>query len=113
MGCLSRQLLDLLKWVGRSFCVATGQSYHEAEESKVKMVVVKAECSYIKPAHYDDLLTLETRVPSVRASLEHEYKLYGLRALTTGRVRLVTVRDDGKIVPIPEWVRKLSPQGKK
>jgi|BioPla2DNA2_1021312.scaffolds.fasta_scaffold102020_2 acyl-CoA thioester hydrolase len=94
---------------------ATGQSYRDVEESKVKMVVVKAECSYIKPAHYDDLLTLETRVAKcTRASLEHEYKLYrDLELLTTGRVRLVTVNDDGKIVPIPEWVRKLSPQGKK
>ena len=58
--------------------------------------------------------TLETQMPCTRASLEHEYKLYrDLELLTTGRVRLVTVNDDGKIVPIPEWVRKLSPQGKK
>ncbi len=92
---------------------ATGRSYREVEESKVKMVVVNAECSYIKPARYDDLLTLETRVAkSSRASVEHEHKLYrDDELLAVGRIKLVTVNDEGKIVPVPEWIRDLSPQG--
>ncbi len=92
----------------------TGRSYREVEENKIKMVVVKAECSYVKPARYDDLLALETRVvKSSRASVEHEHKLYrGDELLAVGRIKLVTVNDEGKIVPVPEWIRNLSPQGK-
>ena len=88
---------------------ATGVSYREVEEHQTMMVVVKAECSYIKPARYDDLLTLKTRVARItRASVEHEHELYrGSELLATGRVRLATVNADGKIVPVPDWIRNL------
>lgn len=89
---------------------ATGRSYRDVEEDNVRMVVAKVECSYFKPAHYDDLLTLETRVAKcTRASLEHEHKLYrDDELLVVARIKLVTVNDEGKIVPVPEWVRKLA-----
>ena len=90
---------------------ATGRSYRDVEKSKIKMVVVKADCSYHKPARYDDLLTLETRVAKIsRASVEHEYHLYRENELlVVGRVKLVTVNDEGRIVPVPDWIRNLSP----
>lgn len=88
---------------------ATGVSYREVEENQTMMVVVKAECSYIKPAHYDDVLTLKTRVARIsKASLEHEHELYrGSELLATGRIRLATVNKQGKIVPVPTWIREL------
>ncbi len=88
---------------------ATGVSYRDVEESKTKMVVVKAECQYVKPAKYDDLLTLKTRVVrTTRASVEHEYRLFrDAELLAVGRVRLATVDDSGKIVPVPDWIRNL------
>ena len=93
---------------------ATGRSYRDVEEDNVRMVVAKVECFYFKPAHYDDLLTLETRVAKcTRASLEHEHKLYrDDELLVVARIKLVTVNDEGKIVPVPEWVRKLASPGK-
>ena len=86
----------------------TGVSYREVEENKVKMVVAKVECSYLKPAHYDDMLTLETRLAKCsRASIEHEHKLYrGDELLAIGHIRLVTVDERGKIVPVPKYVRE-------
>lgn len=85
----------------------TGVSYREVEENRVKMVVAKVECSYLKPALYDDVLTLETRVSKMsRASLEHSHKLYrDDELLATGKIKLVTVDDKGKIVPVPDWIK--------
>ena len=88
---------------------ATGVSYRDVEESATKMVVVKAECSFIKPAKYDDLLTLKTRVlRTTRASLEHEYRLFrDGELLAVGKTKLATVDNTGKIVPVPDWIKNL------
>lgn len=88
---------------------ATGVSYRDLEESATKMVVVKAECSFMKPARYDDWLTLKTRVVrTTRASLEHEYRLFrGDELLAVGKTKLATVDADGRIVPVPEWIKRL------
>lgn len=88
---------------------ATGVSYRDVEESATKMVVVKAECSFRKPARYDDLLTLKTRVlRTTRASLEHEYRLFrDGELLAVGKTKLATVDNSGKIVPVPEWIKNL------
>lgn len=89
---------------------ATGVSYRQVEEHETKMVVVKAECNYIHPARYDDLLTLKTRVARITiASIEHEHELYrDGELLATGRIRLATVDSTGKIVPVPKWIRDLT-----
>lgn len=88
---------------------ATGVSYRDVEESATKMVVVKAECSFMKPARYDDLLTLKTRVlRTTRASLEHEYRLFrDGELLAVGKTKLATVDNSGKIVPVPDWIKNL------
>ena len=89
---------------------ATGVSYRDVEESATKMVVVKAECNFMKPAKYDDLLTLKTRVlRTTRASLEHEYRLFrDGELLAVGKTKLATVDNSGKIVPVPDWIKNLS-----
>ena len=88
---------------------ATGVSYRDVEESATKMVVVKAECNFMKPAKYDDLLTLKTRVlRTTRASLEHEYRLFrDGELLAVGKTKLATVDNNGKIVPVPDWIKNL------
>lgn len=84
----------------------TGVSYSDLEKADVMMVVAKVECAYHKPAKYDDVLTLKTRIAkTTRASVEHEYKLYrDFELLVVGRVQLITVNKQGKIVPLPEWI---------
>ena len=89
---------------------ATGCSYRDVEERGVMMVVSEARAQYLKPARYDDLLTLRTRVANVTAaSLVHEYELYrDGELLVKGGTTLVCVDKRGKIVPVPEWVRNFS-----
>lgn len=87
---------------------ATGVSYKDVENQDVMMVVAEVQCRYLKPALYDDLLTLKTRVAKVTgASVEHTHELYrGDELLATGRIKLVCVsKKDGKIVPVPAYVR--------
>src|SRR5579872_3961843 len=63
---------------------AQGGNYRDMEKSGLFMVVVSLECKYRKPAGYDDLLTLKTRVAKVTpAKLEHEYQLYRSGELLT------------------------------
>ena len=88
----------------------TGVSYREMELMNTMMVVLRVDCSYMKPARYDDLLTLKTRVSRfTRASIEHEYLLYrGSELLVVGHTRLATVNKlTGKIVELPKWLRDL------
>ena len=89
---------------------ATGVSYRDVEESATKMVVVKAECNFMKPAKYDELLTLKTRgLRTTRASLEHEYRLFrDGELLAVGKTKLATVDNSGKIVPVPDWIKNLA-----
>ena len=55
---------------------AQGGDYREMEARGYLMVVVKVECDFKRPARFDDLLTLSTRVLRLTpAKLEHEYEL--------------------------------------
>ena len=89
---------------------ATGVSYRHVEELDVMMVVSEARCQYIKPARYDDMLTLKTRVARITgASLSHEYELYrDEELLAKGATTLVCVNKEGRIVPVPDWIRNFN-----
>lgn len=89
---------------------ATGCSYRDVEERGVMMVVSEAHAQYLKPARYDDLLTLRTRVANITAAtLVHEYELYrDGELLVKGGTTLVCVDKRGKIVPVPKWIRDFS-----
>lgn len=55
---------------------AQGGDYREMEARGYLMVVVHVECDFKRPARFDDLLTLRTRVLRLTpAKLEHEYEL--------------------------------------
>ncbi|HLJ10215.1 MAG TPA: thioesterase family protein [Planctomycetaceae bacterium] len=83
---------------------AQGGNYRDMEKSGLFMVVVSLECKYRKPAGYDDLLTLKTRVAKVTpAKLEHEYQLYRSgELLTEARSVLACVDRAGNIQRIPD-----------
>ncbi len=52
-----------------------GFSYKELEDSGVMMPVLEYKTKYIKPAHYDDLLTIKIfikKIPSVRIVFDYE-----------------------------------------
>lgn len=68
-----------LRWfeIGRAEMLrAMGRSYREVEEAGIRLPVVEACCRYLKPARYDDLVTIETGVLALgRASVKFGYRI--------------------------------------
>jgi acyl-CoA thioester hydrolase len=83
---------------------AQGGNYREMEEQGLFMVVVSLECKYRKPARYDDVLTLKTRVVRVTpAKIEHEYRITrGNELLTEAKSVLACVDRAGAVQRLPE-----------
>jgi acyl-CoA thioester hydrolase len=83
---------------------ARGGNYRRMEEEGLFMVVVSIECKYRKPARYDDVLTLKTRVARLTpAKIEHEYRLFrDGELLTEARSVLACVDRTGSVQRIPE-----------
>lgn len=87
---------------------ATGISYAELEEAGVMFAVVSAECSYKRPALYDDLLTLKTRITRITPiKIEHEYRLLrGGQLLAVGKTVLATLDRSGNVIAVPAWLKE-------
>lgn len=69
-----------------------GVSYRSLEESGVMLPVIKLEIDYIKPAKYDDLLTITTtlsKMPLVKIEFDFEIRNEKEELITTGFARLV------------------------
>ncbi len=70
---------NYLTWfeVGRSDLLRQlGKSYREIEKQRVYLPVLEAHCRYLKPARYDDLIRVKTRVSRAsRASVKFEYEV--------------------------------------
>ena len=83
---------------------ASGGNYRDMETQGLFMVVVQAECRFRRPARYDDLLTLKTRVARITpAKLEHEYELRREgELLATAHTTLACVDGAGNVRRIPE-----------
>ncbi|MGB0596326.1 MAG: acyl-CoA thioesterase [Rubripirellula sp.] len=87
----------------------SGGNYRQMEESGLFVVVVKAECRFSKPARYDDVLTIHTKLAKISmAKIEHEYiASRSDEILAKGNVTLAVVDRDGQVQPIPDWIQKL------
>jgi acyl-CoA thioester hydrolase len=86
---------------------ASGGNYRRMEQEGMMVVVARAECRYHRPARYDDVLRLRTRVVRVtQAKIEHEYQLFrDDTLLATGHVTLAMVDRQGSVQRIPDWLR--------
>ena len=109
-----------LPWLemGRTELLRTsGVSYAQLEAAGVLLVVVKMELRYRRPAKYDDVLELRTRVvPGSRVKILHEYELVRVddpnqplgkadgESLFTASSTLGCVDRAGNIQPLPEWL---------
>lgn len=78
---------------------SAGGDYRELESTGLFLVVTKLECRYHKPACYDDVLTLETRLSRVTAAkIEHEYRLMrDDELLAEGKSTLACVNREGVV----------------
>ncbi len=85
---------------------ASGGNYRQMEEEGLFAVVVKAECVYHRPARYDDVLTIHTRIKRLTpAKIEHEYVVYRDEdRLATAQVTLALVNREGVVQRVPEWL---------
>ena len=81
--------------------------YRDLEAAGIFLAVAKLGVRYKRPARYDDLLTLETKITgSGRAKIEHAYELScdGM-LLATATTTIVCLDAQGRPRPIPETVR--------
>jgi acyl-CoA thioester hydrolase len=69
-----------------------GFTYKKMEEMGIRMPVVQLECRYLRPAHYDDLISIKTQLRELPEAHEivfhHEVYNEANKLLTTGKVIL-------------------------
>lgn len=78
---------------------AVGGDYRAMEARGYFLVVVKVSCQYKRPARYDDVLTIRSRVVrNSGAKLEHEYEvLREAELIATGQSTLACVDRQGNV----------------
>ena len=83
----------------------TGTPYPEMEARGVILPVVEAVCRYVKPAHFDDLLEIQTRcsgINGVRVTLEYSIvRIEGRDAgdgIVEGHTVHVCMSPEGKVL---------------
>jgi len=86
---------------------ANGRNYKDVETEGVFMVVVRIGCRYLRPARYDDVITLRPTTTRVTAAkIEHEYQLLrGEELLAEGHSTLACVDRQGAVQRVPDWMK--------
>lgn len=94
---------------------ARGLTYREVEARGLQLPVTEARCRYRKPARYDDLLTVETRVTRARgARVVFGYAIRGEEGevLAEGETEHAAVGPGGRPRRVPEDILEiLAPEG--
>jgi acyl-CoA thioester hydrolase len=88
-----------------------GKSYKDLVEWGVALPVIEAHCNYKRPACYEDLLVVDTRVSELRgASLRFAYTiLRGTDVIAEGYTRHAVIGPDGRPKALPEALRSALP----
>ncbi|HSV87097.1 MAG TPA: thioesterase family protein [Bacteroidales bacterium] len=85
-----------------------GMSYRQMEEKGVYMPIAQLNVKYLKPARYDDLLTVRTIVREMPASrMTFDYEVYNTdkTLLCTGSTVLAFVKTQtNRPCPAPDWL---------
>jgi acyl-CoA thioester hydrolase len=89
-----------------------GLTYKEMEAAGVMMPVVEMQTKFLRPAHYDDLLTIKTILRELpvdhRILFEHEVFNQEKKLLTLGKVTLYFVKIGSfERTVMPETMRNL------
>jgi len=92
--------------IGRTeYIRSSGMAYKELEDMGYMLPVLSASCKYLKPARYDDILTIRTAISEFKGiRLGFSYEI-----LRDG-VKLVEGITDHAFVDIEGRPRKLSPE---
>jgi acyl-CoA thioester hydrolase len=102
--------------VGRAEAIRSlGYTYKDLEKMGIIMPIVDLHLQFIRPAHYDDLLTVTTtleEMPNNHVITFHQ-KVYNQsdKLLCTGKITLFFIQtvDRQKTTLPKEWFEKLSP----
>ena len=88
---------------------ASGGCYRDMETLGHWVVVVHVDCSYRKPARYDDVITVRTRIDKVTAGkIIHAYEITcNDETLVTALVTLVVIDGHGTPQRVPEELLEL------
>ncbi len=88
-----------------------GVSYLEMEQSGVVMPILSMNVKYIKPAKYDDLITIKTIITDIPVTRMHfSYEIFDQdnTLLNTGNTVLAFIdKNNFKPCQAPEWFIKL------
>jgi len=103
---------NFFKWfeVGRTeWFRSRGTSYREVESRGHYLPVVEAQCTYKRPAFYDDILTIRTTFEfSGQARFRFEYDIMRNGDLVAqGYTVHVCVNCDRKVLKPPEYLKNL------
>jgi acyl-CoA thioester hydrolase len=89
---------------------ASGIPYATIERRGMHFPVAEVSCRYFRPAHYDDLIVIETRIASVsRASLTFTYRIMREAEgalLASGSTKHACVDGQGRIMRIQQDLMK-------
>ena len=89
---------------------ASGIPYATIEQRGMHFPVAELSCRYFRPAHYDDLIVIETRITSVsRASLTFTYRIMReaeAALLASGSTKHACVDSQGRIMRIQQDLMK-------
>ncbi len=94
--------------LGRSeYCRSRGFSYLEMEEDDgLLMVVAESQCRYKSPAHYEDILTVKTRIEEIRSrSITFIYQILrnsDQTILADGKTKHLMTDREKRIRTLPE-----------
>lgn len=95
--------------MGRTELLRSDQvSYAELEQAGVSLAVVELSIRFRKPARYDDLLRLETRLTEAsHVKIKHEYTLWrDHERLAVGATTLACLDSSGRAVALPPLLRR-------
>ena len=88
-----------------------GMTYKEVEARGIYLPVREAEARYRFPLRYDDLVHIRAEITEWRrASMLFEYEIYNedkSAVATSGSTLHACVNNEGKPVPVPDWLRGL------
>lgn len=105
---------NYLDWfeIGRAeyFRNLVGIPYTEIVSLGINTPVTEVYCKYIRPAHYDDLILINTRIAELkRASIKFEYKIIlkeENEKLAEGYTIHAFINQDRKIIRIPKYIQE-------
>lgn len=88
-----------------------GTSYHELEEKGIMMPVIDLNIKYLKPAKYDNLLTIKTIVKEIpKMRMHFFYEVYNAEnvLLNKGETTLVFISmERNRPIACPDWLKTI------